>query len=393
MLQPTYSTHCTGTTRSQRPWLVALLATLVAFGALTGNAPLLAAPVQAPPAYPVPPPGCYEAVMNGGFEQVGATWVLTSSPRPPQYDATQIYEGALAMRMGIVDLPNAFSDSAVYQDITLPAGATLITLSFRYYPQFDSAPGANALQYVNITNLFNGQFVAQPLSAQRNDRTWLFQQYDLTAQAGQQIRLALGVRNDGVGGRLAMWADNVSIIVCSATPFLTPTPTINIFPTATPTFNMPTPFIPTWTPTVTPSPLPTLPSGCTSDTIQNGGFESDSAWIFGDDPVRGAFVSIPIHTGLRSVRLGIDPAAGSAGVDRVSYSSIRQPFMISPQASTAQLRWWQFNRTEEAPLPVPPASADRQEVILLQPELKTETILSRVRSNDTGWTQQLVELP
>ena len=109
------------------------------------------------------------------------------------------------------------------QDITLPPGAALITLSFWYYPQFDSAPGANALQYVNITNLFNSQFVAQVLGVQRNDRTWLFQQYDLTAQAGQQIRLTLGVRNDGVGGRLAMWADNVSIIVCSVAPPPSPT--------------------------------------------------------------------------------------------------------------------------------------------------------------------------
>ena len=55
------------------------------------------------------PRGCYEAVINGGFEQIGNTWVLTSGVRPPQYDATQVYEGASAMRMGIVDLPNAFS--------------------------------------------------------------------------------------------------------------------------------------------------------------------------------------------------------------------------------------------------------------------------------------------
>ncbi len=231
--------------------------------------------------------------------------------------------------------------------------------------------------------MFNNQFVAQVLGVQRNDRTWLFQQYDLTAQAGQQIRLTLGVRNDGVGGRLAMWADNVSIIVCSVAPPPSPTATGS---------NTPTPIYPTWTPTATPTPLPTLPSGCTSDTIQNGGFESDSAWIFGDSPVRGAFVSTVVHTPLRSVRLGIDPAAGSAGTDRVSYSSIRQPFVISPFASTAQLRWWQFNRTEEAPAPAPPASADRQEVILLQPELKTEVVLSRVRSNETAWTQQLIDL-
>ena len=61
------------------------------------------------------------------------------------------------MRMGIVELPNVASDSAVYQDVTLPAGVAWIMLGFWYYTQFDSAPGANALQYVDITDPFNGQ--------------------------------------------------------------------------------------------------------------------------------------------------------------------------------------------------------------------------------------------
>ncbi len=120
MLQPTYSIDRTGPSHKQRRRLATLLVSLFVCCLLTGNASLLAAPVQVPPAYPTPPPGCYEAVMNGGFEQVGNTWVLTSGPRPPQYDTTQVYEGTRAMRMGIVDLPNAFSDSAVFQDITLP---------------------------------------------------------------------------------------------------------------------------------------------------------------------------------------------------------------------------------------------------------------------------------
>ena len=151
--------------------------------------------------------------------------------------------------------------------------------------------------------------------------------------------------------------------------------------TLTPT---PTPFVPT--PTLTP--LPTIPAGCVDNVIVNGGFEENGFWIFGDTPVRPAYTSIQVHSGKRAVRLGVEPPAP----DRHSFSSIRQPIFISSQAITAQLRWWAYFRSEEAPSPTVTDFQDRQEVILLNPDLSTNTVLSRVRLNSGAWQEQLLDL-
>jgi hypothetical protein len=366
----------------RRPPARALFALAAGLTMLAAVLPVAAAPPAAPPAYPTPSPGCYEAVRNGTFEQVGSDWVLVSSPRPAEYQTSPnpVYEGARAMRTGIVDLPNVYSDSSVYQDLTLPANAAFITLSFWYYPQYESAPGAGALQYANIINVFNGQFVAQPLGVQRNDRTWLFQQYDLTAQRGQQIRLKFGTVNDGSGGRTAMWLDNVSVIICNVTPTPsgTPSPTGTV-PTATPT-----------SPTLTP--VPTLPGGCTTELVQNPGFETDSTWLFGDTPVLPAYNSLVVHTGLRSMRLGIDPNLGPTFQNRVSFSSVQQPIFIPPHATTAQLRWWHFDRSEEPPTETPAVGQDRQQVVLLNPDGSTLAVLRNWRRNTATWLEDVVDL-
>jgi hypothetical protein len=51
---------------------------------------------------------------------------------------------------------------------------------------------------------------------------WLTADYDLTIQAGQEIRLVLAVNNDGVEGRSAMYVDNVSIMSCTFGDLLAP---------------------------------------------------------------------------------------------------------------------------------------------------------------------------
>ena len=138
--------------------------------------------------------------------------------------------------------------------------------------------------------------------------------------------------------------------------------------------------------------MPTVPVGCTTDTIQNGGFENDGFWIFGDSPVPPAYISTPIHTPQRSVRLGITPEMGPIAQGRKSFSSIRQPFEISPFATTAQLRWWHFDRTEEAPTTTPNDEQDKQQVILLAPDLTTVAVLRSTLSNANAWQQDLVDL-
>ena len=158
---------------------------------------------------------------------------------------------------------------------------------------------------------------------------------------------------------------------------LTPTPT------GSPT--------PTGTPSITPTPLPTLPGGCQNIMI-NGDFELDGTWLLGDDPIPGKLTSLDKHGGLRAVQLG-DPRPGTGWVmDKVSYSSISQLVNIPGNASIAQLRWWHYYRTEEGADPNPSAMSDRQELILLSPHGNTVKILKRVRENEGGWSESLVDL-
>lgn len=146
-------------------------------------------------------------------------------------------------------------------------------------------------------------------------------------------------------------------------------------------------------PTPTPgTPVPTPPPDCTTDTIQNGGFEVDGFWIFGDSPVQPAYVSNVVRTPLRSMRLGIDPAMGAGIQNQKAFSSIRQPFQIPMTASIAQLRWWNFYRTEETQTDTPGIAEDKQQVVLLNPDLTTVAVLRSVRRNTGAWQEEMVDL-
>lgn len=151
----------------------------------------------------------------------------------------------------------------------------------------------------------------------------------------------------------------------------------------------------TFPPTIVPptiTPLPTVPTGCVGDAIQNGGFETNAFWIFGDSPIPPVYEGIITHTPLRAVRLGIDPDMGAAFQNAKSFSSIRQPFQISPQATVAQLRWWQLSRTEEAVANSTGPGEDSQQVILLNPDMTTLAVLRSVRNNAGVWQEQLLDL-
>lgn len=141
-------------------------------------------------------------------------------------------------------------------------------------------------------------------------------------------------------------------------------------------------------PTATLTPIPPTPiAGCIDNVIVNGSFEENGFWVFGQTAIRPAFVSSPVHDGLRAVRLGPEPPAP----DRHSFSSIRQPIFISPQATIAQLRWWAWSRSEEAPLATVNDFVDRQEVILLNPDLSTFAVLRRTRQNTNAYVEQFID--
>jgi hypothetical protein len=225
--------------------------------------------------------------------------------------------------------------------------------------------------------------------------------YIVYVAAGQQLRLLLtsspaGSANFAINGvsdgivykQLTDPLREVTITVPASQDYL-----ITLFSNVAASYQLevtvPTPLPPT-TPPLTP--LPTLPTGCVNTPLQNGGFENDGFWVFGDDPVPPAYVSSPVQAGLRSVRLGIDPALGSAVQNKKSFSSIRQPIQIPLEATVAQLRWYHFYRTEESQTDDPGLGSDQQQVILLNPDLSTHAVLVRVRRNDNAWVADFRDL-
>jgi bacillopeptidase F (M6 metalloprotease family) len=46
-----------------------------------------------------------------------------------------------------------------------------------------------------------------------NDQVWQTHTFDLSAYAGQTIRLHFGVYNDGLDGRTAVYIDNAALVI------------------------------------------------------------------------------------------------------------------------------------------------------------------------------------
>ncbi|MCZ7574094.1 MAG: hypothetical protein M5U01_36550 [Ardenticatenaceae bacterium] len=168
----------------------------------------------------------------------------------------------------------------------------------------------------------------------------------------------------------------------------TPTPTVTATPSRTPTA--------TTTPTATPT---RVPDG--GNLIQNGSFERDEAWRFGENgPATGAYTSSVVHSGQRAVRLGITPPSN----DAASYSSVSQAVTIPADARSADLTLWLWPHTEDDPAPPgstdgagaqmaarpagsPPSqdSGDRQQVILLDDKRQFLALLWSAAENGDGW--------
>ncbi len=82
------------------------------------------------------------------------------------------------------------------------------------------------------------------------------------------------------------------------------------------------------------TPAAQAQAACT-ELIQNGGFETNAAWILGKDPVPPQYVTYTYHTPSRSMALGI-----VQGANKESYSSVRQQVTVSPAADQVRLSFW-----------------------------------------------------
>jgi len=175
---------------------------------------------------------CVEGIANGGFESDG-DWEIPVTAWPARYTEAAAHTGQRSVRVGIVEpADNVESYSSARQFVTIPTDTTGATLRFWLYPlsgeppaglTFSTPPQApmtgEALvsedaQYVLILDA-SGQQMEALLWQRRDDRVWTSYQFDLTAYAGQTVKLHFGVCNDGLDGVTGMYVDDVSLELCS----------------------------------------------------------------------------------------------------------------------------------------------------------------------------------
>ena len=163
------------------------------------------------------PTNCINILLNGDFENGLAPWEagpaepaaqvqrVTSPVRSPQW----------ALRLG-VQTANVFSQSPVRQVVAIQAGSQPATLQF-YVSTWSESPAGNDWQEAGLFD--ENAALLTPLFAEiSNAPAWRMLTADLTPYRGQTVQLLFNVYNDGAAGKTAMFLDDVSLVVCNATP-------------------------------------------------------------------------------------------------------------------------------------------------------------------------------
>lgn len=156
----------------------------------------------------------------------------------------------------------------------------------------------------------------------------------------------------------------------SPSPTATPSPSA----TGTPAAPSPTTTATATAAPVSPSPTPTAISPGCRDLIANGGMETAAAWSVGGTARPPAFVASPVASGLRSLRLGIEPATA----DRRSHSSAFQRFSIPRGSTNVVLSASLWRGSQDT-------SGDYQEIVLLTSQMRVMRVLQRGLANDAAW--------
>ncbi len=172
---------------------------------------------------------CVELVANGGFE-VDAAWELPLTAYPARYSTAQARTGSRSMQVGIVaTAEDEYSFSSAQQTMTIPSEVGSAGLHFWLYTVSDEpavpaslpvpslAPQevlADDAQYVKLYS-DSGALLSTLWSGRLDDASWTQHGgFDLSAYAGQTVRLYFGVFNDGDGAATGMYVDDVSLVLC-----------------------------------------------------------------------------------------------------------------------------------------------------------------------------------
>lgn len=205
---------------------------------------------------PQPPPvsGCFDYVVNGGFESTGY-WTFGESPSTARFAGEQRGSGLRSMLLGNMPgpQPDVKSYSSVRQLVSIPAGASMAFLRYSHFSQSQEpaveVAGRHEDRQEVILLASNLQTLEILSRVRRNNAGWAVEQLDLTRLIGREFYLYFNVFNDGNNARTWMYLDDVVLGVCYPPATMTP-----VAPTSAP--------ISTFGPTITMSPTPT-PSSTT----------------------------------------------------------------------------------------------------------------------------------
>lgn len=203
-------------------------------------------------------PGDQNGVLQDpGFESGGFTYWKQCGTLKARITTTRAHSGRYSEYGGTSRTPEINGDAGVCQLVTIPSSGQL---SFWVYQGTTETNTTYAWQEADFLDA-SGSVVANFYTSANNTHGWVQQTFDVSAYAGQSLRLYFGVHGNGYSRTyIYQYVDDVSLSGGGPTP--TPTASSNPTPTPVPT-RTPTPG-PTATPTKAPTPTPTpsaTPSG------------------------------------------------------------------------------------------------------------------------------------
>ncbi|MBC7234666.1 MAG: DNRLRE domain-containing protein [Chloroflexi bacterium] len=202
-----------------------------------------------------PTPVCADRIQNGGFEQItdneAPPWVRSGSVN---FTTIEQHSGVRSAWFGGYN--NA--DDKLCQQVTIPAHpepgqeTTQALLSYWWGMLTNDAPPPSDYLYVRVRDAAGDLLeTLETLSETSTSGRWEESQFDLSAYKGQTVQICFEAVTDGAQ-TTSFFVDDVSLIVCeillpTATPTFSPTPTHSATPTET--------GLPTATPTISPTPV------------------------------------------------------------------------------------------------------------------------------------------
>ena len=147
--------------------------------------------------------------MNPGFETRDA-WQIPRTVFPATYSLSRAHTGLRSIQLGLSLGGNVFSYSSVQQAVDLPSWARQADLSFYIWPRI--AVGDDDWLYFCVLDA-DDNAIRECDFWKDDSQAWRRREYDLSHYIGEQVKVHIGVKNDGTNGISSAYLDDVELWV------------------------------------------------------------------------------------------------------------------------------------------------------------------------------------